>query len=73
MSPPTYQLIVRQVFAADRERVFRAWSEPGEMRKWFSPVGFTTPLVEADVRPGGRYRIGMQSERQSSQTAFTGR
>ena len=60
MNPPSHQITIRQTFAVDRERAFRAWSDPAEMRRWFSPVGFTTPFAEADLRPGGRYRIGMQ-------------
>jgi uncharacterized protein YndB with AHSA1/START domain len=60
MNQDRHPLVVRQTFAVDPERAFRAWSDPRELRRWFSPVGFTTPHVEADVRPGGRYRIGMQ-------------
>ena len=60
MTPARVQLTVRQTFPTDVERVFRAWSQPEEMRRWFSPVGFTTHFAEADVRPGGRYRIGMR-------------
>lgn len=60
MNPARVQLTVRQTFPSEVARVFRAWSRPEEMRRWFSPVGFTTPFAEADVRPGGRYRIGMR-------------
>lgn len=60
MSPSPHHLTVRKTFAVEPERVFRAWSDPREIGRWFSPVGFTTPHVDADVRPGGRYRIGMQ-------------
>lgn len=60
MSPSRHHLIVRQTFPVDPERAFRAWSDPREMVLWFSPLGFTTPLVDAEVRQGGRYRIGMQ-------------
>lgn len=53
------RLLVRHFFDVPRERLFRAWTEPAEMQRWFSPIGFTNTGVEADVRPGGRYRIGM--------------
>ncbi|MGH2984277.1 MAG: SRPBCC family protein [Solirubrobacterales bacterium] len=40
--------------------VFTACTEPDELAKWWGPAGFTSPSVELDVRPGGRYRIAMQ-------------
>ncbi len=40
--------------------VFRACTEPDELAKWWGPAGFTSPSVELDVRPSGRYRIAMQ-------------
>jgi uncharacterized protein YndB with AHSA1/START domain len=41
-------------------RVFRAWTDPGEVRQWFGPGDFSTPQVEIDLRVGGRYRFGMK-------------
>ncbi len=46
-------------FAAPREKVFRAWTDPQELVRWWSPNGFTSPSAESDLRPGGRYRIAM--------------
>jgi uncharacterized protein YndB with AHSA1/START domain len=46
--------------AASREKVFRAWTEPQELMKWWQPNGFTAPSAEIDLREGGRYRIAMQ-------------
>lgn len=43
-----------------RERVFRAWTEIGELSKWWGPEGFTLPEAEVDLRVGGRYRLGMK-------------
>jgi uncharacterized protein YndB with AHSA1/START domain len=60
MNASPHRLIVRRTFAIDPEDAFRAWSDPNEMRRWFSPIGFTTPVAEAEVRPGGHYRVGMQ-------------
>jgi uncharacterized protein YndB with AHSA1/START domain len=40
--------------------VFRAWTDPGEVRQWFGPGDYSTPQVEIDLRVGGRYRFGMK-------------
>ncbi len=53
-------LQVQRVFRAPREKVFRAWTEPEALKKWWGPVGGTTPVVEIDLRVGGKYRFGMQ-------------
>jgi uncharacterized protein YndB with AHSA1/START domain len=53
-------VIVRQTFPVSRERLFRAWSRPEELLEWFSPEGYRNPAADADVRPGGRFRIAMQ-------------
>lgn len=57
---PLHTLRLVRVFQAPRERVWRAWTDPGQMKHWFGPRGFTTPSIELDLRPGGRYRIAMQ-------------
>jgi len=44
------------------EKVWRAWTDPGAMKRWFAPSdAFSVPVVEADVRVGGRYRIVMKA------------
>ena len=53
-------VIVRRVFPASRERLFKAWSDPKELVQWFSRDGWHNPSAEADVRPGGKFRIAMQ-------------
>lgn len=41
-----------------REAVFRAWTEPEALKAWFGPKDeFRVPIVEIDLRVGGRYRI----------------
>ena len=53
-------LQVEHTFKASRDRVFRAWTEPQVLKKWWGPVGASTPVVEIDLRVGGQYRFGMQ-------------
>ncbi len=55
------KLRVTRLFAAPRARVFRAWTRPEALKKWFRVAdGFTTPIAEVDLRVGGGYRLGMQ-------------
>jgi uncharacterized protein YndB with AHSA1/START domain len=53
-------LIVTRIIDAPRENVFRAWTEPTLLKRWFAPAPFTTPKVEIDVRPGGTSLIVMR-------------
>ena len=49
-------LTITRHLGAPREAVFRAWSDPSELVKWWGPEGMTTPVCEMDVRPGGAWR-----------------
>lgn len=52
-------LRVTRVFHAPRELVFKAWTDPEHLPKWWGPKGFTTTVQEIDVRPGGVWRYVM--------------
>ena len=59
---PNTTLRIRRTLDAPRELVFRAWTQPEMLRRWWGiEAGFTTPIAEVDLRVGGRYRIGMQA------------
>lgn len=45
---------------APLEMVYRAWTEPQQVAVWWGPNGFTNPVCQLDVRPGGKIRIDMQ-------------
>jgi uncharacterized protein YndB with AHSA1/START domain len=49
-------LRVTRVIQAPRERVFRAWTDPEQVSRWFFPVGGHSD-VELDARVGGTFRI----------------
>lgn len=53
-------LRLTRLIRADREAVFRAWTEPAVMREWFCPEGGTVEAAESDLKVGGRYRITMR-------------
>ncbi|MEV4517566.1 SRPBCC domain-containing protein [Dactylosporangium sp. NPDC049525] len=60
-STPTGGFTITRVFEAPRRLVFRAWTDPRQLARWFGPAGVTTPLstVSMDVRPGGVWQLRM--------------
>lgn len=60
-NPSERESATTRVFDAPRELVFKAWTQPEHMTRWWGPKGFTNPVCETDVRPGGAYRIVMRS------------
>jgi uncharacterized protein YndB with AHSA1/START domain len=55
------ELVTTRVFDAPRELVFRAWTDPAHLRRWWGPKGFTNPRCEVDARAGGTIRIDMRA------------
>lgn len=55
------ELVIERVFAAPREAVWRAWTEPEKAQLWWGPKGFTTPFCRIDLRVGGTYLNCMRS------------
>jgi uncharacterized protein YndB with AHSA1/START domain len=37
------------------------WTDPHHVAQWWGPHGFTNPVCEMDVRPGGALRIVMRA------------
>jgi len=55
------ELVVTRVIDAPRRLVFKTWTQPEHIARWWGPQGFTTIHCEMDVRVGGAYRFGMRS------------
>jgi len=66
-------LRLKRIFNAPRDRVFRAWTDPKELKRWCAPTEeYTTPIAEVDLRVGGKYRIGMKPGNQEVMYVATG-
>jgi uncharacterized protein YndB with AHSA1/START domain len=50
--------VLTRLIPAPRPLVFRAWTTPEHLERWFAPQGFTCS-VQADVRVGGAYSLVM--------------
>jgi uncharacterized protein YndB with AHSA1/START domain len=65
MTDPTtasdQQVLITRIFEAPRERVFRAWTDPGDVAEWYGPEHFDTPQdkIRIDLEVGGRYELTM--------------
>jgi uncharacterized protein YndB with AHSA1/START domain len=57
----TKTLQIKRTFSVPREKVFNAWTNPEELKKWWHMAdNWSTPIAEIDLRVGGKYRLGMQ-------------
>ena len=61
MTPNERTIVITRIFDAPRELVFKAWTDPKQMAQWWGPKGFTNPICQTDVRPGGAWHIVMRS------------
>jgi len=61
-TPTGQPFTLRQTIDAPRATVFKAWTDPEQISRWFVPVdGWSAPLSEisVDPRPGGTWRVSM--------------
>jgi uncharacterized protein YndB with AHSA1/START domain len=59
-APMWREVTITRLVAAPRDLVFRAWTEPAHLARWWGPQGFTNPVCEVDARVGGELRIVMR-------------
>jgi uncharacterized protein YndB with AHSA1/START domain len=52
---PNLDLILDRIVPTPRRLVWKAWTEPEHLMKWFCPLPWKTVQCEIDLRPGGRF------------------
>jgi uncharacterized protein YndB with AHSA1/START domain len=57
----TRNVVVTRVFDAPVEQVWRAWTDPQQVMRWWGPAGFTSPVAKMDVREGGTSLVCMRA------------
>ena len=55
-----HTLELRRVLPAPPEVVYAAFTEPGQLAKWWGPQGFAIPSIEFEAAVGENYTIEMQ-------------
>ncbi len=53
-------LVLERVIDVPRSLVWRAWTEPEHMVKWFCPLPWKTTNALVDLQPGGIFQTTMQ-------------
>ncbi len=54
-------LVLTRVVDLPRALIWKAWTRPEHLKKWFTPAPWTTVDCEIDLRPGGIFRTVMRS------------
>ena len=69
------ELVVTRTFNGPAHLVFKAWTTPELLMRWWAPESFGIKLVgcEVDARTGGRYRFAFEVAGQTEPLAFFGR
>jgi len=56
-APTEREIRMIRVFQAPRDLVFRAFSEPRWLKRWFGPRGWSLETCQIDFRVGGAWRF----------------
>lgn len=59
-------LLISRELDCNAATLFRLWTDPEHLLRWWGPRDFTTRLCEIDLRQGGHYRISILSPRGES-------
>ena len=47
------ELVISRLLNAPRDLVWKVWTEPGHIKNWWGPNGFTNTIFQMDVKPEG--------------------
>lgn len=60
-----------RVYDASIEKVWQAWTDPEQLKKWWGPDNVTIPECEVELKIGGRLYIVMQATEAMGEYAGT--
>lgn len=70
--PSDTEILITRSFDAPRRLVWRAWTEPELIRRWWHANRGTVTVAEVDLRVGGRWRWAMVTAEGGHEVAFHG-
>ena len=63
-------VVLTRVFEAPLEAVWKAWTDPEFVVKWWGPTGFTSPTCKIDFREGGKFVFHMRAPKEMNNADF---
>ncbi|MCG3120559.1 MAG: hypothetical protein ALAOOOJD_03320 [bacterium] len=63
-------IVLTRVFDAPLEAVWKAWTDPEQVVKWWGPTGFTSPSCKIDFREGGKFVFHMRAPQEMNNADF---
>ena len=60
--PTDEQILITREFAAPRHLVYKAWTTPELVKRWWHAKRGTMTVAEIDLRVGGKWRYAMVTE-----------
>ncbi len=54
-------LFITHIFDSPLNEMWKAWTKPESVMKWWGPKNFTAPVVKIDLKEGGSYLYSMRS------------
>ena len=58
-----HAIVLTRTFAASREQVFEAWTQPKHIACWWDPANVRLAECDIDLRPGGAFKFVTQGSR----------
>lgn len=52
-------LVVTRIIDAPVEMVWKAWTDPKHVMRWWGPKDWTSPMAKIDLREGGKFVFSM--------------
>jgi len=69
--PGTHQIVITRSFDAPRELVYKAFTDPDAVRRWWGVGDDETVVAQLEARAGGRWRF-VQRSQDGSEHGFHG-
>jgi uncharacterized protein YndB with AHSA1/START domain len=61
MAAKIHDLVITRIFSAPVELVWKAWTDPEYVMRWWGPDYFTSPSAKIDFREGGTSLVCMRA------------
>lgn len=69
--PGKQEIVLRRIYDAPREQVFRAYTDPALIPNWWGPRKYATIVDRLDAKPGGLWRF-LNRDAEGKEYAFHG-